>query len=106
MRSFTKQFNTHIHKEIVIVKNEQTQKYDVRMFFKVSNQITLFEGSCKVFQVNHESGHKSSQFLSFYAELSPNKIRIIIKGVCQIRTIVENDEIQKYVLERIGTCLL
>lgn len=103
MPNFTKLFNTQIHKEIFVTKSEFGDRYKVRMSFKVSNSITLFEGECKVFQINYESGHKSLDTLVFFVELSPDQIRILIKGSCQIRTFVENDEIQKLVLEKLGT---
>lgn len=103
MRNFTKLFNNQIHKEIIITKNEYNDGFKVRMTFKVSNSIALFEGECKMFQINHEYEHKAKQEISFYAELFPERTRIVIKGACQIRTFVENDEIQKYVLEKLGT---
>lgn len=104
MRNFSKLFTSKIHKEITIVKNLITLKYDVKITFNVSKSIVLFEGSCNTFQINYQSGHRSLDSLCFHAEIKPHdEIRILIKGEFQIRTFVEYDEIQKYVLEKLGT---
>ncbi len=103
MKNYVKVFPTSIYKEIVISLNPDSNLFDIRIAFMKSNAITLFEGSAKSYQINHLSHVKSVPFIAFLAKVDPEITKLIIKGRFQIRTFVQNDTIQKYVIESYGS---
>lgn len=102
MKNHVKVFHTSIYKEIVISFNPIKQLFDLKVTFMKSNAVTLFEGSARSYQINHLSHTKAIPCIIFVAKVDPDITKLIIKGKFQIRTFIQNDIIQKYVIESYG----
>ena len=103
MKDFVKTFNTPLYKSVLIIENDKTGYYDVRVSFYKSDAITLLREVLKKFRSIIYPMRNLYQYYFFFAEIYTRTIRFVVKGKFQIRTIVNNlDIIEKYVFERLG----
>ena len=102
IKTLVKKFSTQIHKEITITKNSKTHKFDIEITFEKSKGIQLFDGSCKSYQINYGSMFPSLPNLYFHADINPEITKLIIKSKFQLRTIIEDDKVVKYIFEKFG----